>query len=173
MSRYSTFKMSLAVLMIGVTLGGCSWVREKTSKHRTDYLQSEQKPALKIPEGMDAPANNNNMQIAQVKGTPGVSDRPPATGTVPISLGFVVNDKRDDVWKDVRKELKDYEGLTVRGESQLLSGFDVEVQGQAFIIQVKEAGEKRTQILAVDGTGAMVNGGAAADVMKHLQKKVD
>jgi uncharacterized lipoprotein len=131
MLNHSKIKMLAVLVLVAVS----AWLREKTSKHRTDYLQSEQKPALKIPEGMDAPANNSNMQIAQVKGTPGVSDRPPS-GAVAISAGFVVNDKRDDVWKKVRSELKDYEGLTLRGESQLLSGFDVEVQGQAFIIQV-------------------------------------
>jgi uncharacterized lipoprotein len=172
MLNHSKIKMLAVLVLVAVSASGCSWLREKTSKHRTDYLQSEQKPALKIPEGMDAPANNSNMQIAQVKGTPGVSDRPPS-GAVAISAGFVVNDKRDDVWKKVRSELKDYEGLTLRGESQLLSGFDVEVQGQAFIIQVKEAGEDRTQVSAVDGAGAVLNSGSAATVLKYLQKKVD
>lgn len=165
-----------SVLVLSLTaatlVSGCSWLRGKTSAHRTDYLRSEQKAELVVPEGVDAPQSLDTMKIPpHTKPGTAISDKPPAA--VAVSVGFIVKNQLDDVWSEVRSELRDYDGLTLRGESKALSGFDVEVQGQSFIIQVKEAGEERIQVLAVDGTGRVLNTGPAATVMQYLAKRVN
>lgn len=54
----------LGMLMVAVTLGGCASYRPDTR-----YLESEQRPPLRIPAGMDTPDYNEEMLIPSVKPT--------------------------------------------------------------------------------------------------------
>lgn len=157
----------VAVLSIAVlSASGCSWFRAKTG-----YEQSPESRPLEVPPDLDAPTVDPTMAVPAVSGAPSA---PAAGGSRPIALSsqaFVVNDTPDSVWRRLGIALQRIEGVAVGEAAQLLSVYNVNYDGENFLIKIEPSGEG-TRISAVSQDGKQLDGGAGAKLLGLLRQRL-
>lgn len=154
--------ISLAVL----SASGCSWFRAKTG-----YENSPESRPLEIPPDLDRPAADPTMEVPAVSGAPAAG----ASGAVrPVALpsqAFVVADTPDSVWTRLGIALQRIEGVAVGEAAQLLSVYNVNFDGENFLIKIAPSGEG-TRISAVSQDGKEIDSGAGAKLLGLLRQRL-
>lgn len=154
--------LSLAVL----STSGCSWFRAKTG-----YENSPESRPLEVPPGLDAPMADPTMQVPAVAAAPSA---PAAGGSRPVTLpsqAFVVADTPDSVWRRLGIALQRIEGVAVGEAAQLLSVYNVNYDGENFLIKTEASGEG-TRISAVSQDGKALDRGAGAKLLGLLRQRL-
>lgn len=154
--------ISLAVL----SASGCSWFRGKSG-----YENSPESRPLEIPPDLDRPMADPTMEVPAVAAAAG-SAAP--SGSRPVALpsqAFVVADTPESVWTRLGIALQRVEGVAVGEAAQLLSVYNVNFDGENFLVKIAPSGEG-TRISAVSQDGKEINSGAGAKLLGLLRQRL-
>jgi uncharacterized lipoprotein len=137
---------------------GCSWFRS----HNNDYARSVENRPLEVPPDLDRPSSENALPLPSAAGLGG-------TGLPPA--GFVVAESPGSVWTRIGAVLPTIEGVTVTGSAESLGSYDVNFQGQSFLLRVENtAGQSR--VFAISPSGQMLRAGPASILLEQLKGKL-
>ena len=89
-------------------------------------------------------------------------------GSAARTLGFNVPGDRASVFARVGELLGATPGLTIASRAQLLGAFDVDYEGQKFLIRISEA-SSGSNVSAVDPRGQPADNAAASKVIDALR----
>ena len=157
----------VAVLAVAVlSASGCSWFRGKSG-----YENSPESRPLEIPPDLDRPPTDPTMQVPAVAAS---ASAPAPGGTRPVSLpsqAFVVADTPDSVWTRLGVALQRIEGVAVGDSAQLLSVYNVNFDGENFLVRIGPSGEG-TRISAVSSDGKEITTGAGAKLLGLLRQRL-
>jgi hypothetical protein len=161
-SIYQTVKPGLRIalcLALLATLAGCGWLRAKTGYE----LAPERRP-LSIPPDLDTPPQDPTLSIPE----PAASA--PRAPSAPASA-FVIADSREGALRRLGLALERIDGVEVTGSAQALGAYNVRYGGEDFLVRVVEAGGV-VRIEAVGGNGAVINTGAAGELLGLLRQRL-
>lgn len=157
----------LTVLAVAVlSSSGCGWFRAKTG-----YENSPENRPLEVPPDLDRPTVDPTMQVPAVAGG---RDTVAPGGSRPVALpsqAFVVADTPDSVWKRLGLALQRIEGVSIGDSAQLLSVYNVNYDGENFLIRIAPSGEG-TRISAVTSDGRELDRGAGAKLLGLLRQRL-
>lgn len=161
LSRTATFAAVLAISVAVLGASGCSWFRKK------DYysLETDKRP-LEFPPAFDAADAERSLATVAT----GSVTRSSLSGgnTASRALGFSVASDRSTVFTRVGELLSTTPGLTITNRAQLLGAYDVDYQGQKFLIRISENGTN-SSVSAVDPRGQPADNDAASKVIAALK----
>ena len=151
--------VALSVAVLGTS--GCGWFRKK------DYytMDTEQRP-LSFPPAFDA-AEADRGQATTASGSVSRSSLPSGNPSA-RALGFSVAGDRAGTFSRVGEALAATPGLTIASRAQLLGAFDVDYEGQKFLIRITEA-EGRSTVSAVDPRGLPADNDSAAKLIGAMK----
>lgn len=160
LSRATTVALIAAMSIAVLGASGCKWFRK--DKY---YAQDESQRPLEFPPAFDQAeaeraANASSGSVSRSSLT--------AAGITARALGFNVAGDRASVFARVGDALAAIPGLTVASRAQLLGAYDVDYQGQKFLIRVSESGNGST-VTAVDPRGVPADNDAASKVIASLK----
>lgn len=160
LSRATTVALIAAMSIAVLGASGCKWFRK--DKY---YAQDESQRPLEFPPAFDQAeaeraANASSGSVSRSSLT--------AAGTTARALDFNVAGDRASVFAKVGDALAAIPGLTVASRAQLLGAYDVDYQGQKFLIRVSESGNGST-VTAVDPRGVPADNDAASKVIASLK----
>jgi uncharacterized lipoprotein len=160
LSRATTVALIAAMSVAVLGASGCKWFRK--DKY---YGQDESQRPLEFPPTFDQAeaersANASAGSVSRSSLT--------AAGTNARALGFTVAGDRASVFAKVGDALAAIPGLTVASRAQLLGAYDVDYQGQKFLVRVSESGNG-SQVSAVDPRGVPADHDAASSVIASLK----
>jgi uncharacterized lipoprotein len=160
LSRATTVALIAAMSIAVLGASGCTWFRK--DKY---YGQDESQRPLEFPPAFDQAeaersANASAGSVSRSSLT--------ASGTNARALGFTVAGDRASVFAKVGDALAAIPGLTVASRAQLLGAYDVDYQGQKFLVRVSESGNG-SQVSAVDPRGVPADHDAASSVVATLK----
>jgi hypothetical protein len=158
-----TMTVAIVIAMSSAVLGasGCRWFRKDDV-----YAMSPDKRPLELPPAFD-PAEAERSLATTASGSvtrSSLSDATPSTR----ALGFSAPGDRATVFARVGELLAATPGLTIASRAQLLGAFDVDYEGQKFLIRVSESGSG-SDVSAVDPRGQPSNNTAASKVIAALR----
>ena len=151
--------IGLSLAVIGAS--GCRWFR----KNDVYAMSPDQRP-LEFPPAFD-PSEAERSLATTASGSVTRSSLPGAEPTT-RALGFSVPGDRATVFAQVGEVLAATTGLTIASRAQLLGAFDVDYEGQKFLIRVSE-GSSGSNISAVDPRGQPADNPAASKVIAALR----
>lgn len=161
LSRAATVAVFVAMSAAVLGTSGCSWFRKK------DYyaVEESQRP-LEFPPAFDAAEAERN--VAATAG--GSVTRSSLSATTPAgrTLGFSVAGDRASAFARVGDALAATPDLVIASRAQLLGAYDVDYQGQKFLIRITEAGGRST-VSAVDPRGLPADNDSAARLIASLK----
>ena len=151
--------MAMFVAVIGAS--GCSWFRKKDA-----YAMDDDKRPLEFPPAFDAAEAERSLATS----ASGSVSRSSLSGAGPTThaLGFSAPGDRATVFARVGELLGATPGLTIASRAQLLGAFDVDYEGQKFLIRVSE-GSGGSNVSAVDPRGQPADNAAASKVIAALR----
>jgi uncharacterized lipoprotein len=157
----STARAAL-VLAIAAGLGACSWFRGNS-----DYERSPESRPLAVPPDLDAPMQDPALAIPSPA---------PATATARAaaptpSAAFSIADSGESAWRRLGLALQRIEGVEVLQAAQSLNAYNVRYQGEEFLVRVVASGDS-SRIEAVGANGAVVNVGAAGNLLGQLRARL-
>lgn len=160
LSRATTVALIAAMSVAVLGASGCKWFRK--DKY---YAQDESQRPLEFPPAFDQAEAERSATAA----TGSVSRSSlTAAGTTARALAFDVAGDRASVFARVGDALASIPGLTVASRAQLLGAYDVDYQGQKFLVRVSESGNG-SQVSAVDPRGVPADHEAASSVIASLK----
>ena len=168
LSRATTVAL-IAVMSVAVLgASGCKWFRK--DKY---YSQDESKRPLEFPPTFDqaeaersastSAGSVSRSSLATAGATAGTT-----AGTTARALGFTVAGDRAAVFTKVGDALAAIPDLTVSSRAQLLGAYDVDYQGQKFLIRVSESGSG-SMVSAVDPRGVPADNDVASKLIASLK----
>jgi uncharacterized lipoprotein len=160
LSRATTVALIAAMSVAVLGASGCKWFRK--DKY---YGQDESQRPLEFPPAFDQAEAERSANAAA--GSVSRSSLT-AAGTNARALGFTVDGDRASVFAKVGDALAAIPGLTVASRAQLLGAYDVDYQGQKFLVRVSESGNG-SQVSAVDPRGVPADHDAASSVIASLK----
>ncbi len=160
LSRATTVALIAAMSVAVLGTSGCKWFRK--DKY---YGQDESQRPLEFPPAFDAAEAERSASASA--GSVSRSSLT-ATGAQARALGFTVAGDRASVFAKVGDALAATPGLTVASRAQLLGAYDVDYQGQKFLIRVSESGSG-SQVSAVDPRGVPADNDAASKLIASLK----
>lgn len=160
-NRTATFTAVLAISVALLGTSGCSWFRKK------DYysLDTDKRP-LEFPPAFDAAEAERSLATT----ASGSVTRSSLAGSAAASstMGFDVAGDRAAVFARVGELLSATPGLTIASRAQLLGAYDVDYQGQKFLIRISESGSG-SNVSAVDARGLPAGNDAASKLIAALK----
>jgi uncharacterized lipoprotein len=160
LSRATTVALIAAMSVAVLGASGCKWFRK--DKY---YGQDESQRPLEFPPAFDAAEAERSANAAA--GSVSRSSLT-AAGTQARTLGFTVAGDRASVFAKVGDALAATPGLTVASRAQLLGAYDVDYQGQKFLVRVSESGSG-SLVSAVDPRGVPADNDAASKLIASLK----
>ena len=160
LSRATTVALIAAMSVAVLGASGCKWFRK--DKY---YGQDESQRPLEFPPAFDAGEAERSANAAA--GSVSRSSLT-AAGTQARTLGFTVVGDRASVFAKVGDALAATPGLTVASRAQLLGAYDVDYQGQKFLVRVSESGNG-SLVSAVDPRGVPADNDAASKLIASLK----
>lgn len=160
LSRATTVALIAAMSVAVLGASGCKWFRK--DKY---YGQDESQRPLEFPPAFDAAEADRSANAAA--GSVSRSSLT-AAGTQARTLGFTVAGDRASVFAKVGDALAATPGLTVASRAQLLGAYDVDYQGQKFLVRVSESGNG-SLVSAVDPRGVPADNDAASKLIASLK----
>ncbi len=160
LSRAATVALIAAMSVAVLGASGCKWFRK--DKY---YGQDESQRPLEFPPAFDAAEADRSANAAA--GSVSRSSLT-AAGTQARTLGFTVAGDRASVFAKVGDALAATPGLTVASRAQLLGAYDVDYQGQKFLVRVSESGNG-SLVSAVDPRGVPADNDAASKLIASLK----
>jgi hypothetical protein len=151
--------IAMSVAVLGAS--GCRWFHKKD----VYAMDTDQRP-LEFPPAFDA-VEAERSQATTASGSVTRSSLPGAEPTT-RALGFSVPGDRATVFARVGELLGATPGLTIASRAQLLGAFDVDYEGQKFLIRVSE-GSSGSNVSAVDPRGQPADNAAASKVIAALR----
>jgi uncharacterized lipoprotein len=95
-----------------------------------------------------------------------------ATGAGQAVDSFVVpGDSPASVWRRMGLALQRIEGVEITERAQLLNAYNVNYEGQSFLIRAQAEGEN-TRLSAVGGDGVALSGGASGRLLAILRQRL-
>lgn len=175
-SRLPRRLLLLALVATLTATSGCGWFRSK----KAIYESSPESRPLELPPDLDMPQANSEMVIPQVKpGRVGNSPAPPVTAP-PVSAAageaagindFVLDDQPESAFRRIGLALARIEGANVASSSQLLGSFEVQYQGQDFLVRAQPEGQG-TRVSAVAPDGRALTSGPATQLLALLKQRL-
>jgi hypothetical protein len=159
-------KLVLLVAIVATMLGasGCRLFRSK------DYyaMETDKRP-LEFPPAFD-PAEAERSLATTASGS---VTRSSLAGTEPgaRALGFSVAGDRATTFARVGELLAATPGLTIASRAQLLGAYDVDYEGQKFLIRINESTEG-SNVSAVDPRGVPADNAAASKLITALRAEM-
>lgn len=161
LSRAAIIAIVVAMSFAVLGASGCRWFHKKDV-----YAMNADDRPLEFPPAFD-PAEAERSLAATASGSVTRSSLS-GTDTATRSLGFVVPGDRATVFAKVGELLAATPGLTIASRAQLLGAFDVDYEGQKFLIRVSE-GTSGSSVSAVDARGQPADNPAATKVIAALR----
>ncbi|MFZ5639044.1 MAG: hypothetical protein ACOY82_20950 [Pseudomonadota bacterium] len=161
LSRAATAALLVALSAAVLGASGCSWFRKK------DYyaVEESQRP-LEFPPSFDAgEAERSLATTASGSVTRSSLSAPTPAGR---TLGFSVSGDRASVFARVGEALAATPDVAIASRAQVLGAYDVDYQGQKFLIRITEA-EGRSTVSAVDPRGLPADNDGAARLIASLK----
>lgn len=153
---------ALAVAVLGTS--GCSWF------HKTNdlYAQSPESRPLEVPPDLSTPDTSGAMKLPG-DSTESVtrSSMAPAPAAAE-GAGFTVQGDRDEVFNRIGEVLATTEGVTIASKAQILGTYDLDYQGNKFLLRVSKTGAG-AYVSAVDPRGVPASGEAPAKLVADLK----
>ena len=151
--------IAMSVAVLGAS--GCRWFRKNDV-----YATSPDQRPLEFPPAFDQTEADRSLATT----ASGSVTRSSLPGAEPATraLGFSVLGDRATVFAQVGEVLAATTGLTIASRAQLLGAFDVDYEGQKFLIRVSE-GSNGSNISAVDPRGQPADNTAASKVIAALR----
>ena len=164
--RHALSRATMAAIVVAMSVAvlgtsGCSWFRKK------DYysLDADKRP-LEFPPAFDA-AEAERSQATTASGSVSRSSLP--SGDLSSrALAFSVAGDRAATFSRVGEVLAATPGLTIASRAQLLGAFDVDYEGQKFLVRITEA-EGRSTVSAVDPRGLPADNDSAAKLIAAMK----
>ena len=152
--------VAMSVAVLGTS--GCSWFRKK------DYysLDTDKRP-LEFPPAFDASEAERSLATTTASGSVTRSSLPSGDPSA-RALAFTVAGDRAGTFSRVGEALAATPGLTVASRAQLLGAFDVDYEGQKFLVRITEA-EGRSTVSAVDPRGLPADNDSAAKLIAAMR----
>lgn len=161
LSRTATAALLVALSAAALGTSGCSWFRKK------DYyaVEESQRP-LEFPPSFDASEAERSLATT----ASGSVTRSSLSATTPAgrTLGFSVSGDRATVFARVGEALAATSGVGIASRAQVLGAYDVDYQGQKFLIRITEA-DGRSTVSAVDPRGLPADNDGAARLIASLK----
>jgi hypothetical protein len=156
-------RIAIVIVMSVAVLGasGCRWFHKKDV-----YAMNPDQRPLEFPPAFDT-AEAERSLATTASGSVTRSSLP-GTQTKAPSLGFTVPGDRATVFSRVGELLAATPGLTIASRAQLLGAFDVDYEGQKFLIRINE-GSSGSSVSAVDPRGQPADNAAANKVIAALR----
>lgn len=161
LSRAMTVAIVIAMSIAVLGASGCRWFRKDDA-----YAMSPDQRPLELPPAFD-PAEAERSLATTASGSVTRSSLPSAP-TSTSALGFSAPGDRATVFARVGELLAATPGLTIASRAQLLGAFDVDYEGQKFLIRVSE-GSGGSSVSAVDPRGQPADNAAASKVIAALR----
>jgi hypothetical protein len=162
LSRAATIAIVIAMSVAVLGASGCRWFHKKDV-----YAMSPDKRPLEFPPAFD-PAEAERSLATTASGSVTRSSLPGTEPTATRALGFTVPGDRATVFARVGELLAATPGLTIASRAQLLGAFDVDYEGQKFLIRINE-GSSGSTVSAVDARGQPADNAAANKVIAALR----
>lgn len=160
-------RLAIAGLVVGtlVATSGCGWFRRSNEL----YAMAPEDRPLEVPPEMvpvDGLGEDGGVGTVTASGTVAAAQQSRQAVT-----GFVVQAERSDVFAAVDATLSRMEGVEITSRAELLGAFDLQYQGNNFLVRVTEAADG-VQVSAVDPRGAPATGPAVEALMATLEAEV-
>jgi hypothetical protein len=162
LSRAATVAIVIAMSVAVLGASGCRWFRKGDM-----YAMSPDQRPLEFPPTFDA-AEAERSLATTASGSVTRSSLPGAAAPATRALGFSLPGDRAAVFARVGEVLAATPGLTIASRAQLLGAFDVDYEGQKFLIRVSES-SGGSNVSAVDPRGLPADNVAASKVIAALQ----
>ncbi len=156
-------KIAIVIAMSVAVLGasGCRWFHKKDV-----YAMNPDERPLEFPPAFDAVEAERSLATT-ASGSVTRSSLPGAE-TATRALGFTAPGDRATVFARVGELLAATPGLTIASRAQLLGAFDVDYEGQKFLVRINE-GSNGSSVSAVDPRGQPADNEAASKVIAALR----
>jgi len=154
----------LAVAVVGVS--GCKWFR----KDNALYAGPPETRPLEVPPDLDRPRTEGAVAVPQVPQSVTRSGAEVASAQANAN-GFAAAGTREAVLERVARALVLVSGLSIVNQAELLGTFEVEYDGESFMVRVAAA-EDGSFVSAVDARGEPANGAAAQRLITSLKGAV-
>jgi len=151
-----------AVVMALLSVTGCHWVSAKFHT-KADYSKSPESRPLEVPPDLNAPDTSNAMAIPSASGL--------GSGGVVGEGGFTVAGAASDTWPKVGTILAGMDGVTINGRAEAMSTYDVNYQGQNFLIRIEDVGGQ-SHVVAIGANGQVLRAGPASILLAAVQAKL-
>lgn len=164
--RHALSRATMAAIVVAMSVAvlgtsGCGWFRKK------DYysLDTDKRP-LEFPPAFDA-AEAERSLATTASGSVTRSSLPSGDPSARM-LAFTVAGDRAATFSRVGEALAATPGLTIASRAQLLGAFDVDYEGQKFLVRITEA-EGRSTVSAVDPRGLPADNDSAAKLIAAVK----
>jgi uncharacterized lipoprotein len=164
------FRLAAVALAVSAASGlaGCSWFK----KTHELYAQSPEMRPLEVPPDLDLPRTDGAMALPPAPGSVTRSTMgAQAAGTAAAAAnptGFTVAGDRDALFARVGELLDATPGLTVVTRAQILGTYDVDYEGQKFLVRVVKV-DSGAYISAIDPRGLPAEGEAPVKLIAALK----
>ncbi|TQM12825.1 Beta-barrel assembly machine subunit BamC [Pseudoxanthomonas sp. 3HH-4] len=158
----STLVRPLALVLLVVSVAGCSWFKKGA---KGDYALAPEARPLEVPPDLNLPNTSGAMQI------PAASPATTATAAPAAAGGFTVAGTRDEAFTRVGEALAGVDGVTIASRAQLLGTYDVSYEGASFLVRVSGV-EAGAYVTAVDPRGLPATSPAATKLLAALKAKL-
>ena len=145
-----------AIVVALLASSGCRWF------HGSDYTRSVENRPLEVPPDLNLPTTSSALPLPAASGLGGTAQAP---------AGYVVADNPENTWIKLGAALATVEGVTIVGQAQALGTYDVNYQGQNFLIRVENtAGQSR--VSAISPSGQVLRAGPASVLLDQVHDKL-
>lgn len=162
LSRAATIAIVIAMSVGVLGASGCRWFHKKDM-----YALSPDERPLEFPPAFDETEAERSLSTT-ASGSVTRSSLSGAESTTTRVLGFNVPGDRATVFARVGELLAATPGLTISSRAQLLGAFDVDYEGQKFLVRVSESGGG-SNVSAVDPRGQPADNASAIKVIAALR----
>ncbi len=155
---------AIASLAVAVSLtAGCSWFKKDNEAYK---LSGEARP-LELPPEFSRPDTSGAMALPS-QGALASETATRSTPSAQSGTGFTVAGERDAVFARIGELLQATEGLTIASRAALLGAYDVNYQGENFLVRASESGDN-VYVSAVDPRGLPQTTPGASALLAQLK----
>lgn len=143
--------------------GGCHWF-----KRGSDYAQSKEDRPLEIPPDLDVPDTSGATSLPSSATASGTG----ATSTLRNADVLVPGVSAAELFPKIGAALAGIDGVTVNGQAEALSSYDVTYKGENFLVRAQDSQTGGSRLIALSADGRLLNSGAGADLLKLVRAKL-
>jgi uncharacterized lipoprotein len=165
----SALAMPAAALLLVAAVSGCHWFKKDSG-----YQQSAEARPLEVPPDLDRPNTEGAMQLpgdaprSVTRSSMGTPSMVTGAASTASASGFTVAGERDAIFEKVGEALAATNGVTVASKAQLLGAYDVNYEGDNFLVRVSKV-DAGVYVSAVDPRGLPATGAAPVKLVAALR----